>query len=169
MTQTDALSIERTTLTRATKAGVGFAENSVSRFHYLLTGYWLIFWLLNGLDKFFNEPTFFGVTRDAKFVDYFGNIGLPEPVAMFALYGIGVYELALGVLFFLALLYLDRFKTLILTGLELSLGVFVVFSLGDILFGDRRELWEHGCYIFLVTVSYLVAQRHLSLSMEQGR
>jgi hypothetical protein len=145
------------------RAGLDRIEVSMSRFHTLLTGYWLMFWLMNGLDKFFNESNFFGVTRDTKFADYFASIGLSEEIAMLALYGIGVYEVALGALFLVAFLHRARISVLNFVGLELSLALFAFFSLGDILFGDRRELWEHGCYIGLIIVSYLMAQRCLSV------
>ena len=35
-----------------------------------------------------------------------------------------------------------------------SILVFVVFSVGDILFGDRAELWEHGTFLVLCLVTY---------------
>lgn len=141
-----------------------YADYSVNRFQFLLTAYWAAFWLMNGLDKVFNGPNFFGITRDAKFADYFARIGLPEPVAMAALQGICVYEIALGVLFFVVLFGRTRWGAfdptrLNLIALELSLALFVFFTLGDVLFGDRAELWEHSCYIALAILSYLVVHR----------
>jgi hypothetical protein len=35
-----------------------------------------------------------------------------------------------------------------------SILVFLAFSAGDILFGDRRELWEHGTFFILVIITY---------------
>ena len=32
--------------------------------------------------------------------------------------------------------------------------VFLAFSVGDILFGDRMELWEHGTFMLLTIVTY---------------
>lgn len=139
-------------------------SESFARFHHLLIGYWAIFWLMNGLDKFFNEPAFFGVTRDEKFIDYFSRIALPEPVALAALSAIGYYEVVLGLSFVIGGLAAARFGRLTLINLELSLAIFIFFSLGDVLFGDRRELWEHACYIVLIVLSYalvLVRQRAL--------
>lgn len=164
MTQMDAAIGGSPNWTRRASTSTNITDNSLSRFYHLLSGYWFIFWLMNGLDKFFNEPTFFGVTRDAKFVDYFASIGLPEPLALFSLYAVGIYEIALGVLFFIGLAFGRKFKTIVLIGLELGITLFALFSLGDILFGDRKELWEHGCYIGLTVLSYLVAQRHVSLN-----
>ena len=32
--------------------------------------------------------------------------------------------------------------------------IFVLFSVGDTLFGDRVELWEHGTFMILTLVTY---------------
>ena len=32
--------------------------------------------------------------------------------------------------------------------------VFVIFSAGDILFGDRIELWEHGTFLVMCLMTY---------------
>ena len=32
--------------------------------------------------------------------------------------------------------------------------MFVTFSVGDIMFGDRAELWEHGTFIVMCLVTY---------------
>ena len=37
-----------------------------------------------------------------------------------------------------------------------SVLVFVIFSTGDILFGDRTELWEHGTFIVLCLLTYFL-------------
>jgi hypothetical protein len=62
----------------------------------LLPLFWSVFWLLNGLDKFCNAPGFFGVTRDAAFVEYFARLHLPAGVALGSLYLCGVTEVLLG-------------------------------------------------------------------------
>ena len=169
MTQLDATEGHRATWSSRGDARGGVAEASFARFHDVLAGFWLVFWLMNGLDKFFNQPTFFGVTRDAMFIEYFSRIGLPESAALFALYSIGVAEVALGVSFIVALMFRERFKTLIVNNLEVALGIFVLFALGDILFGDRKELWEHGCYIGLIIMSYGVAQARLWMDEQRSQ
>ena len=168
MTQIESIGPREPSPALIYSARASAAEHSFARFHDVLVGFWLIFWLMNGLDKFFNQPTFFGVTRDAMFVEYFSRIALPEPVALFALYGIGVLEIALGASFIVALLFRERFKTLIVNNLEAALAMFVLFALGGILFGDRKELWEHGCYIGLIILSYGVAQARLWMDGERN-
>lgn len=37
---------------------------------------------------------------------------------------------------------------------KLSMFIFLVFSVGDILFGDRQELWEHGTFMVLTLLTY---------------
>ncbi len=169
MTQLDATEGHQAAWSSRRDARGGVAEASFARFHDVLAGFWLVFWLMNGLDKFFNQPNFFGVTRDGMFIEYFSRIDLPESVALFALYSIGVAEVALGVSFIVALMFRERFKTLIVNNLEVALGIFVLFALGDILFGDRKELWEHGCYIGLIIMSYGVAQARLWMDEQRSQ
>ena len=69
--------------------------------------------------------------------------------------GIGWVEIALGISFFIGLFILRRTRKLTLINLEISLLAFLGFSIADILFGDRKELWEHGTYIILIIISYL--------------
>lgn len=127
----------------------------------LLLLFWTLFWLLNGLDKFFNRPTFFGVTRDAAFVEYFARLGLPSRPALASLYACGVYEILLAAGFGAALLL--GVPSLARLSLKASALLFIVFSAADVLFGDRRELWEHGTFLALVLVSLVV------LEIERGR
>ncbi len=129
-----------------------------ARLQFMITGYWSAFWTLNGLDKFFDKPTFFGVTRTESFEDYFGRLGLSGEIVPAVLYGIGIYEIILGGMFAWALTTRGRHGAWVFLCLEASLVVFVAFSCGDILFGDRRELWEHACYIGLILLSHFLAQ-----------
>ena len=135
--------------------GRTFGQHSLQRFMYVLTTYWFLFWFLNGLDKFFNYPHFFGVTRDQKFIKYFATLDLPPFVALVSLYAVGILEVLLGISFLVGLLLLHRTRKITLVNLELSLFIFLGFSIADILFGDRKELWEHGTYIVLIIISYL--------------
>ena len=38
---------------------------------------------------------------------------------------------------------------------KISMAVFFGFSIFDILFGDRMELWEHGTFLILATIHYV--------------
>ena len=108
----------------------------------------------------------YGVTRDAKFVAYFRTLHLPAGVALATLYTIGVIQLLLGGLF-LALLYCcaqrpssqprnRAFQTRAThrVAFKASALVFYVFCVGDVLFGDRMELWEHGTYLLLTLITW---------------
>ena len=35
-----------------------------------------------------------------------------------------------------------------------SIWIFIAFLTGDILFGDRIEVWEHGTYLLMTIVTY---------------
>ncbi len=109
----------------------------------------------------------FGVNRDAKMINYFDQIYLPPEVALVSLYGIAVLEIFLG-LTFLALLFwcllpddvkerqngLFANRTIHRLAFKGSILLFALFSFGDILFGDRTELWEHGTFIILCLITY---------------
>ena len=135
------------------------ADGSMTRFAAMTVAFWSLFWTLNGLDKFFNQPTFFGVNREAAFIDTFANLGLPAPVAVATLYGVGVYEIVLGVAFAVALVSGARLRGLTSLCLEASLLLFVTFAAGDILFGARQELWEHTCYMGLIILSMMLLRQ----------
>lgn len=116
--------------------------------------FWGGYWLLNGLDKFFNQPTFFGVMRDEKFIDYFARLALPDTLALIVLYIIAIVEILLGLAFLASLLNAEWERARRHTVFFVSMAIFAIFSFGDILFGDRAELWEHGTFLVLVIVSY---------------
>ena len=111
-------------------------------------------------------PGLYGVNRDAKMVNFFKNIYLPHELALASLYGIAVLELLLGavflVLFVWSMLPVDRRPqlSLLISGTVQSLAfkatflIFVLFVIGDNLFGERNELWEHGTFIILCLVTY---------------
>lgn len=117
------------------------------------------------------EPTgFFGVTRDNKMIDYFARISLSREAALAFLYGIAVVEIILGLAFSALVvwsllpgrlrtrqsgywgLFADR--TIHRLCFKGGILVFLLFSTGDILFGDRTELWEHGTFMVLCLVTY---------------
>ena len=48
-----------------------------------------------------------------------------------------------------------------------SVMVFVFFSTGDILSGDRRELWEHGTFFVMALVSYYLYVQHETIEAQE--
>ena len=124
-----------------------------------------MFWVLNGLDKFFNGKSmshdvwgryskgWFGVNRDEKFVHYFERLDLPREMAICSLYGFATLEIILGIAFF-TLLFKFTPKVVHRTCFKSSVILFIIFMTGDILFGDRMELWEHGTFMILVIITF---------------
>jgi len=141
-----------------------FLENHL-RLEYILYAFWALFWTLNGLDKFFNgtvvqtangpkEFGWFGVTRDQKFIDYFAKLYLPKWMALSFLYTFAVFEVMVGLMFLAILLYRKMPTVYRRLVFKCSMLIFLVFSVGDILFGDRQELWEHGTFMVLTLLTY---------------
>lgn len=119
--------------------------------------------------KFYTmHPTgWYGVNRDVQIIDYFKRLNLSKDLALISLYSIGVLELLLGLTFSALFvwsvlpekmrenksgLFADR--TIHRLAFKGSILVFIIFSIGDILFGDRAELWEHGTFIILCLYTY---------------
>jgi hypothetical protein len=111
----------------------------------------------------------YGVNRDAKFINYFRTLNLPQSVAVFSLYFFAVLEIILAVLFFW--LFIRQFfdhtaeendgkisliedRTIHRLIFKASIWIFIAFITGDILFGDRAEVWEHGTFLVMTLVTY---------------
>lgn len=128
------------------------------------------------------EPRgWYGVNRNAKMINYFQRLSLPKDSALACLYGFAVLELLLGVMFLAVFvwsmlpddrqarlpLFADR--TVHRLAFKGSILVFLAFSVGDILFGDRAELWEHGTFIVLCLITYDMWYRTDRFLIEQRR
>ncbi len=112
----------------------------------------------------------YGVNRDGKMKHYFARLHIGPTVALVSLYVFAIFEIILGFGFaFLALWSLlprkirekeDGFwevlhdRTLHRLCFKSGVFLFLVFSTGDILFGDRMELWEHGTFMILTLLTY---------------
>jgi hypothetical protein len=105
------------------------------------------------------------VTRDQKFIDYFAKLYLPEWTALSFLYIFAVLEIVVGGLFFAILLYRKMPQVYRRLVFKLSIFIFLVFSVGDIFFGDRQELWEHGTFMVLTLLTY---QMYIGRSQERA-
>ncbi len=139
--------------------------------------FWALFWGLNGGDKFFEfftmHPTgSYGVNRDMQIIDYFQRLYLPQELALIALYSTGAFELLLCLTFsslfvwsvlpeqtreYKPGLFADR--TIHRLAFKGSILIFMIFSVSDILFGERMELWLHGTFIILCLYTYDVWYR----------
>ena len=110
----------------------------------------------------------YGVNRDDKFANYFDRLHLPASVATVSLYFFAILEIVLAALFFL--LFLKQFsrfdperdksinlfsdRTIHRLVFKASIWIFIAFLTGDILFGDRAEVWEHGTFLLMTLVTY---------------
>lgn len=110
----------------------------------------------------------YGVNRDDKFANYFDRLGLPQIVATISLYFFAILEITLAILFFW--LFLKQFsksdpedekvvnlftdRTIHRLIFKLSIWIFIAFLAGDVLFGDRAEVWEHGTFLLMTLVTY---------------
>lgn len=111
----------------------------------------------------------YGVNRDAKFINYFRTLELPPMVAVVSLYFFAILETILAILFFW--LFVRQFfdhtaaesdgkisliedRTIHRLIFKASIWIFIAFITGDILFGDRTEVWEHGTFLIMTLVTY---------------
>lgn len=147
----------------------------------LILSFWALYWGLNGADEFFNgtsEPNlavtfgmvhdaagqplyklhplqpigWYGVSQAPRFIAYFGQLGIGASTALAVLYTFCVLQLVLAALF--ATLLVWRERVLCHLAFKAGLAMFALLAVGDILFGDRMELWHHGTYFALSVVSY---------------
>lgn len=126
----------------------------------------------------------YGVNRDAKFMNYFRTLHLPPSVATVTLYFFAILEIIIAALFFWLFLrqFYDREDDLIEGKKNLiadrtihrlifkaSIWIFIAFITGDILFGDRIEVWEHGTYLAMTLVTYDLWYRTDQFFLEQKK
>lgn len=123
-------------------------------FPAIISFYWAGFWLLNGLDAFFNAPDFFGYDHLADMIAHFALFHLPASLARIALYLLAALEVILGLSFLVALFSAHYEASQQRCNFKTAAFIFIALSFGDVLIGDQTQLWEHGTYLLLVLVSY---------------
>jgi hypothetical protein len=106
----------------------------------------------------------FGVNRDAKIINYFQRLYLPPWSALISLYTLALLEVFLGVIF--SRIFIEEYRksrnlnpsiknrTIHRLAFKFGIIIFIIFTIFDIILGDRAELWEHGCFMILYLVSY---------------
>jgi len=165
---------------------IKYLNNNIS-FYNMLMLFWGLFWLLNGLDKFFNgdfipnpesyatkaviinldgketysiqpvEPYgWFGVNRDAKMVGYFKRLNLPEWMALSALYTMGSIETVLGLSLLLVLMFGKIHSDWNRLNMKMIIAIFSLFSIFDILFGDRMTVPSLFWQLFTTFIFFLL-------------
>jgi hypothetical protein len=88
-------------------------------------------------------------------VGYFKRLNLPEWMALSALYTMGSIETVLGLSLLLVLMFGKIHSDWNRLNMKMIIAIFSLFSIFDILFGDRMELWEHGTFLILATIHYI--------------
>jgi len=144
---------------------------------HVVYAFWSMYWGLNGLDKFFDgvgAPAgkacafangratpcgWFGTSRHEQITAYFDKLGMGEWTGPVFLYPIAVFEVVLGILFLMMLVQSlwgrsDVSHSVHRFAFMGSIIVFFLFAVGDILFGDRVELWEHATFMVLIVVTF---------------
>ncbi len=126
--------------------------------------YWILFWLLNSIDKIIGGAHFLFVGRNrfAQIERFFDSIGLGEPIyaniALIVTAGLEIFALV----FFTGALYhfikkdKDTSRSWFFIGIALTLITFTYFSIGDQIFGDHFELLEHGIFWFITLLSWII-------------
>ncbi|MGQ0739275.1 MAG: hypothetical protein ACT4OJ_09470 [Bacteroidota bacterium] len=131
---------------------------------YFILIYWILFYLLNFIDKIIGGAHFLFVGKDrfAQVERYFDSLGLGNPlIANIALIITGALEI-FPFVFFSGSLYhfvkkdIDATRSWFFVGIVLTLILFTYFSIGDQFFGDHSELLEHGIYWFISLLSWIV-------------
>ena len=134
----------------------------------LIIVHWFLFWAFNGLDKFFNNTNVFlfqwqGKDRAEQFARYL-QADASDWLVQATIYFAGAWELAISLLFLAAIIIFlrrsagagqERLNWAML-GLFLSALTLMAFSVFDVVAGDRAELLEHGTFLGVVLVSWLV-------------
>ena len=125
--------------------------------------FWTLFWGLSVVDKIVPDVTHFWVGKDffALFVKFFASLGLKDPMfATVALAGVSGLEAVNFTLYGTALAAMlkgdtGRAETWFYRGIVTSLGLFVLFSMADQVFGDRFQLLEHGLFWMVLLASWI--------------
>jgi hypothetical protein len=131
---------------------------------YFILIYWILFWLLNVVDKVVGGAHFLFVGKDrfAQIERFFDSIGLGEPsfanIALMVTAGLETFALVFfcGALYHFAKKNIDATRSWFFIAIVLTLITFTYFSIGDQVFGDHFELLEHGLFWFIALLSWII-------------
>jgi len=144
-------------------------ENKIIR--YFIVIYWTFFGALSVIDKIIPDvyPFWVGVDFYTLFVKFFASLGLSDPMfATIALVGISTLEIVVLVLFSFSLFNLYKGKENLseqwfYRGIAFYVLLFSLFSIGDQVFGDRSNLLEHGIFLIMLIVSWVVFKHNTQI------
>ena len=131
---------------------------------YLILIYWILFSLLNIIDKIIGGAhlLFVGKDRFAQIERFFDSFGLANPIvadiALMITAGLEIFAFVFfsGALYHFIRKNIDFARSWFFVGIVLTLIIFTYFSIGDQVFGDHVELLEHGIYWFITLLSWMI-------------
>jgi hypothetical protein len=131
---------------------------------YFILIYWILFWLLNIVDKAIGGAHFLFVGKDrfAQVQRFFDSLGIGDPIianiALIITVGLETFALVFfcGSLYHFAKKNIDATRSWFFIGIALTLITFTYFSFGDQVFGDHFELLEHGLFWFIGLLSWII-------------
>lgn len=131
---------------------------------YFILIYWILFWLLNVLDKVIGGAHFLFVGKDrfAQVERFFDSLGLGNPIiadiALIITAGLETFAFVFfcGALYHFIKKNIDATGSWFFIGIALTLITFTYFSIGDQVFGDHFELLEHGLFWFIGLLSWII-------------
>lgn len=131
---------------------------------YIILIYWVLFWLLNIVDKVIGGAHFLFVGKDrfAQIERYFDSIGLGNPIfantALVITAGLETFAFVFfaGALFHFIKKNTETTRSWFFIGIILTLSTYTFFSIGDQFFGDHFELLEHGLFWFIALLSWII-------------
>ncbi len=137
-------------------------ENKIIRGGLII--FWLLFWLLNTIDKLITKEVTLWVGKDriSQLTTYFSSIGIENiMIPKITLTIIGLLEFIALVFFSISLYYyvnknLKKARHLFFLGIFTSIVIFSFFAIGDQIFGDRTELLEHSIYWISSILSWYI-------------
>ncbi len=141
----------------------------MNRLATIISIYWALFWGLNGLDKFCYSIDFilfrwYGKDRNAQFSEYFERLNLPQEYVPSFLYLIGIWEIALALVFVAAIAFYSKNKRKLETIATINAVTFLSFCGFDIIAGDRAELLEHSTYFILVAMTFFIYHKATNIN-----
>jgi hypothetical protein len=131
---------------------------------YFILIYWILFWLLNVIDKIIGGAHFLFVGKDrfAQIERFFNSLGIDNPIianiALIIAAGLEIFALVFfsGALYHFKSKNIDSTRSWFFIGTIITLTTFTYFSVGDQIFGDHFELLEHGLFWFIMLLSWIV-------------
>ncbi|MFN6943313.1 MAG: hypothetical protein ACK4ND_00085 [Cytophagaceae bacterium] len=131
---------------------------------YFILIFWILFWLLNSVDKLIGGAHFLFVGKDrfAQFERFFDSLGLGNPaitnIALIITAGLEIFAFVFfsGALLHLIKKNMEASRSWFFIGIVLTLIIFTYFSIGDQIFGDHFELLEHALFWFITLLSWII-------------